>query len=92
MFYRRLLLSGAPWVAGAFFILSSPLTKGTSVITEDLPAIAQKADIIADVTVVKSTPYCPKWNCGQPESQLGSGADGILGSNAGVLASLDERD
>jgi len=57
MFCRRLLLSGAPWVAGTFFILSSSRTNGTSIITQDLPAIAQKADIIADVTVVKSTPY-----------------------------------
>src|SRR5207245_2512456 len=57
MFCRRLLLSGAPWVAGTFLILSSSRTNGTSIITQDLPAIAQKADIIADVTVVKSTPY-----------------------------------
>jgi len=57
MFYRQFGLSPITWVAGIVAILSCSSANGTTVITQDLKAIVQQADIIADVTVTNSNPY-----------------------------------
>jgi hypothetical protein len=46
-----------PWLAMMLLVIASPLINGTSVLTQDLPAITRQSDIIADVTVTSSAPY-----------------------------------
>jgi hypothetical protein len=54
---RTIQHRATPWLAMMLLVMTSPLAKGTSVLTQDLPAITQQADIIADVTVTSSAPY-----------------------------------
>ncbi len=55
--HRTIQHPATPSLAIVLLVMASPLTKGTSVLTQDLPSIARQAHIIADVTVTSSAPY-----------------------------------